>query len=170
MSDAVVVGGRLVGLVAAWLLAERDLDVTLVEAGAPGAPDRVHGQVLPPRAELRGLWAESLRLYDRLAEHGDFGWDVEPVGALVPAWTEAEAAAQAGREGEVLDPAAVLEREPGLAPCAGGLWVAEGRGVRPDLVIDALVRVVRHSGVRLRAGVSAEGVSRTPRPVAGAPG
>ncbi|MGX7826455.1 NAD(P)/FAD-dependent oxidoreductase [Actinokineospora sp. 24-640] len=162
MSEAVVVGGGLVGLAAAWALAERGLDVELIDAGGPGASDRAQGQVVPPRFAPRALWSDSLRFYDRLAGLGEFEWDGIAVGSLELAGTAAELAelAEQGR-GQVLDAQGVAEREPGLAPTAGGLLVDEGRRLRPDLVVATLNRVVRHAGVRVRAGLRATALERT---------
>src|SRR6185437_3118543 len=62
MPDVVVIGGGVVGTMAAWRLAQAGAEVTLLERGAlaSGATSKSQGLVLPPdHAELVPLWQES---------------------------------------------------------------------------------------------------------------
>src|SRR6187551_491175 len=88
MPDVVVIGGGVVGTMAAWQLAEAGAEVTLFERGAlaSGATSRSQGLVLPPdHAALVRLWQESIAMYTRLHDAGaEFCFDRdEPIGTLL---------------------------------------------------------------------------------------
>jgi len=154
-----VVGAGVVGLSVAWQLATRGVAVTVWDAGHPGggASGRAHGQVVPPAAALVPLWRESLRLYQELAEMGEFGWDRRPIGTLVLAWTPDELDLLGGRDGtgdgRRLDGAAVRELEPAVSQdVVGGLALPEGRRIDPTLVVATLALAARRAGASLRTG------------------
>ena len=86
MPDVVVIGGGVVGTMAAWQLAEAGAEVTLLERGAlaSGATSKSQGLVLPPdHAELVPLWRESIAMYARLHDAGaEFCFDRDGFKAI----------------------------------------------------------------------------------------
>jgi sarcosine oxidase subunit beta len=161
MPDVVVIGGGVVGTMAAWHLAAAGAEVTLFERGAlaSGATGRSQGLVLPPdHAELVPLWRESMAAYARLAdEHPvDFGLDREPIGTLLLATHEGQLAALEGAPvpGERLDATAVAAAEPALAGgMAGGLLIAEGRRTDPGALAAAAAAAATAAGAVIRTHV-----------------
>src|SRR5690348_12756937 len=162
MTDAIVVGGGIVGACTAWQLAERGADVLLLERGrlAGGATCRSQGLLLDPdHAAMRPLFEESNRLYDDLAERSgiDVSLDREPVGTLFVATDDAQLEQLASGEfghGELLDRAGVLEAEPALAPTvSGGLRLPGGRRSDPSALTAAAAEMARRAGAEVRTGV-----------------
>ncbi|HEU4399895.1 MAG TPA: FAD-binding oxidoreductase [Actinomycetota bacterium] len=158
-SDVVVVGGGVVGCACALALADRGLDVVLLErAGlAAGASGRNRGLLLPhpdPGSEL--LYREGVAGYRRLAEQGEVPIDLRPTALLVVAaddagLAEAERLAAAlagfGHAGEMLDPGMLVKLEPCLAPdLAGGYRQDEGWEVDPAAATLAFAAAARRAG------------------------
>jgi D-hydroxyproline dehydrogenase subunit beta len=160
MPDVIVIGGGVVGTMAAWHLADAGADVTLLERGAigSGATGRSQGLVLPPdHAELVPLWQESLACYARLCdEHGaDFGFDRDPIGTLLLATDQRQMTSlrAAPVAGELLDAAGVAAAEPALAAAAGGLLLEEGRRTAPAALAAAAAAAAAAGGARIRTHV-----------------
>jgi glycine oxidase len=172
-SDAVVVGGGIVGLAVAYFLARAGVGVTLVERGAVGREaswaaagylSYQGGSNTPgPRLDLTRT---SFEMYE--------GW-VREIGELTPADTgfwrcglleialsEAEAVEARARAAwqraagfavEWLDERAVRGREPGLSaelPVHGALLFPAVAQVRPPRMLKALAEATRRRGVEIR--------------------
>jgi glycine/D-amino acid oxidase-like deaminating enzyme len=165
--EVAVVGGGIIGLSVAWLLAEAGAPVTLFEAGelGQGASGAAHGQLVPPSPVLRPLWRRSLDLYRRLAATADLGWDDRPVGTLVLATGTEDVptllAREAAGDGQVLAPARLRALEPALTgTVAAGLLLPEGRRIEPAAVTAAIAAAARDSGARLLTGTPVAGLER----------
>jgi sarcosine oxidase subunit beta len=161
MPDVVVIGGGVVGTMAAWQLAEAGAEVTLLERGAlaSGATSRSQGLVLPPdHAELVPLWRESVAMYARLHDGGaEFCFDRdEPIGTLLLARHEGQLPGLAGAPvpGEALDGAGVAAAEPALAGgMAGGLRIEEGRRTDPGALAAVAAEAAARAGAHVRTHV-----------------
>ena len=161
MPDLVVIGGGVVGTMAAWQLAEAGAEVTLLERGAlaSGATSRSQGLVLPPdHAELVPLWRESIAMYARLHDAGaEFCFDREaPIGTLLLARHEGQLSGLAGAPvaGEMLDGAGVAAAEPALVDgMAGGLLIEEGRRTDPGALAAAAAEAAAKAGADVRTHV-----------------
>jgi D-hydroxyproline dehydrogenase subunit beta len=161
MPDVVVIGGGVVGTMAAWQLAEAGAEVTLLEraALASGATSKSQGLVLPPdHGELVPLWRESIAMYRRLHDAGaEFCFDRDaPIGTLLLARHEGQLAglAAAPVEGEMLDEAGVAAAEPSLAAgMAGGLRIEEGRRTDPGALAASAAQAAAKAGADVRTHV-----------------
>ena len=161
MPDLVVIGGGVVGTMAAWQLAEAGAEVTLLERGAlaSGATSKSQGLVLPPdHAELVPLWRESIAMYARLHDAGaEFCFDREaPIGTLLLARHEGQLSGLAGAPvaGEMLDGAGVAAAEPALVDgMAGGLLIEEGRRTDPGALAAAAAEAAAKAGADVRTHV-----------------
>ncbi len=161
MPDVVVIGGGVVGTMAAWQLAEAGAEVTLLERGAlaSGATSKSQGLVLPPdHAELVPLWQESIAMYARLHDDGaEFCFDREtPIGTLLLARHAGQLSglAAAPVAGEMLDGAGVAAAEPALVGgMAGGLLVEEGRRTDPGALAAAGAEAAVTAGADVRTHV-----------------
>ncbi len=161
MPDVVVIGGGVVGTMAAWQLAGAGAEVTLLERGAlaSGATSKSQGLVLPPdHAELVPLWRESVAMYARLHDAGaEFCFDRdEPIGTLLLARHEGQLRGLAGAPvpGETLDGAGVAAAEPALAGgMAGGLRIEEGRRTDPGALAAAAAEAAGRAGAQVRTHV-----------------
>jgi D-hydroxyproline dehydrogenase subunit beta len=161
MPDVVVIGGGVVGTMAAWQLAAAGADVTLLERGAlaSGATSKSQGLVLPPdHAELVPLWRESLAMYARLHDAGaEFCFDRKtPIGTLLLARHEGQLAGlgAAPVAGEMLDAAGVAAAEPALAgEMAGGLLIEEGRRTDPGALAASAAEAAARAGADVRTHV-----------------
>jgi D-hydroxyproline dehydrogenase subunit beta len=161
MPDVVVIGGGVVGTMAAWQLAEAGAEVTLLERGAlaSGATSRSQGLVLPPdHAELVPLWQESIAMYARLHDAGaEFCFDREaPIGTLLLARHEGQLPGLEGAPvaGEMLDGAGVAAAEPALADAmAGGLLIEEGRRTDPGALAASAAEAAARAGADVRTHV-----------------
>ena len=143
-----MIGGGVVGCAVARLLAHHDLSVALVEAG----PDIGAGTSKANTAILHtGFDATPGSMESRLVARGyallreyapRVGISIEPVGALLVAWDDeqaaalealaAKAAANGYTRAEVVDAATVYEREPNLGPGAtGGMVVPDEHIIDP---------------------------------------
>ncbi|MFJ9752871.1 NAD(P)/FAD-dependent oxidoreductase [Streptomyces chartreusis] len=161
MSDLAVIGAGVVGLSAAWLLAEADVAVTVLDSGAAGSgvSRRAHGEIVPPAPAVQPLWRESLLMYERLAGHGEFEWDATPVGTAVVADHGAEelllARADAAPDAHRVDGAGLAAVEPAIASSsAGAVLLAEGRRLHPQRAVAILARCARNAGATVRGGVT----------------
>jgi len=161
MPDVVVIGGGVVGTMAAWQLAVAGAEVTLLERGAlaSGATSKSQGLVLPPdHAELVPLWQESIAMYGRLHDDGaEFCFDRdEPIGTLLLARHPGQLSALAGAPvaGYILDGDGVAEAEPALAEgMAGGLLIAEGRRTDPGALAASAAEAAAQAGADVRTHV-----------------
>ena len=161
MPDVVVIGGGVVGTMAAWKLAEAGAEVTLLERGAlaSGATSKSQGLVLPPdHAELVPLWQESIAMYARLHDDGaEFCFDRdEPIGTLLLARHAGQLPGLAGAPvaGYMLDGGDVAAAEPSLAGgMAGGLLIAEGRRTDPGALAASAAEAAAKAGAAIRTHV-----------------
>jgi D-hydroxyproline dehydrogenase subunit beta len=161
MPDVVVIGGGVVGTMAAWQLAEAGAEVALLERGAlaSGATSKSQGLVLPPdHAELVPLWRESIAMYARLHDAGaEFCFDREaPIGTLLLARHEGQLSGLAGAPvaGDMLDGAGVAAAEPALVDgMAGGLLIEEGRRTDPGALAAAAAEAAAKAGADVRTHV-----------------
>ncbi|MCP2330644.1 NAD(P)/FAD-dependent oxidoreductase [Actinoalloteichus caeruleus] len=145
MTEAVVVGGGVVGLSAARALARAGLSVTLRTAAGigDGASAAAHGQLVPPAAPLTGLWKASLTAYDEVSPG-------TTTGRLVLAETATEAAALLDGPGTVLAGPELAALEPALAPgVRAALHQPEARRIDPREVTRALHAELVALGVRV---------------------
>lgn len=163
-ADVVVVGGGIVGCACALALADRGLEVVVLErAGlAAGASGRNRGLLLPhPDPGSEPLYREGVAGYRRLAEEGGgIPFDLRPTALLLVAGDEAglaeadrlaEALAGFGHAVEPLDPAMLAKLEPCLAPdLAGGFRQDEGWEVDPTAATLAFAAAARRAGAVFR--------------------
>ncbi|MFK0160778.1 NAD(P)/FAD-dependent oxidoreductase [Streptomyces sp. NPDC090493] len=188
-ADVVVVGSGVVGLTAAWLLALRDAEVTVLDAAAPGsgASHAAQGELVPPSAELETCFLRSLGLYARLAAQSGMPWDDEPVGTLLLTAprepdspdspdSPADPAAPAGPDGgagpaaarsvagsEAVPRGELAALEPAVGPdVRSARLLAEGRRIEPAAVLDALVCAGRKAGVVSRSGLGPVSLRQSP--------
>lgn len=169
-ADVVVVGAGVIGLACAWRLAERGLEVLVLERERPGAgASDVAAGMLAPVAEatwgeegLLELALESHRLWPRFAselaaaagdEVGFLG-----LGALHVALDRDEAAELRRRfelmsaldlPAEWLRASACRELEPGLGRLAGGVLAPHEAAVDPRALVAALASALRAAGGRI---------------------
>lgn len=186
-ADIVVIGGGVVGLMTARLLAREGADVLLVEAGDLGAEasganaGSIHLQIQYPEFVAYGEdWARAYRpclrflkqsLGQWMALEDDLGAElgVALTGGVIVARTEAQMErirakarieAEAGIETEILDAAALRDRAPYLAADAigGGFCAMEGKA-NPLLVTPALAEAARRAGSVLRTHTRVTGIT-----------
>jgi glycine oxidase len=174
MTDAIVVGGGVIGLLSAWRLALAGLTVALFDKGQPGAEASGAALgVLSPQAgehspEWLALARASLALFPALAEElrEASGVDIElhDEGLLYAALTddewlelrgEAQAQNAAGVPATVLSADEARRREPALhhAPdLRGALHFTDAKQVDNVRLCSALALACARAGVTLRAG------------------
>lgn len=179
-SDVVIVGGGTIGCAAAWLLARRGVDVTVVERGTPGREAAwAAGGMLSPLAEADGPGAFldlSLSSFERfpgfveaLREASDLDVEYRTSGKLEVALDDSEAERQAARfawqreqgfETERLDGDEARRLEPSLSPA-----VRSALRIAPDHRVDnrrfgrALWTAAGHAGASFRLGLPAARVA-----------
>jgi glycine oxidase len=182
MTEAVVIGGGVMGLAAARELRRRGRTVTLLERAQPGraaswASAGIIGATLKTESEsthhVRRL---SRELWPAFAEavQAESGLDPEyrETGCIHLAGDDAEMSwleqiAQHDSAAQLLDARALREVEPGLSPdLRGGLLVAGGN-VEPRRLCRALETAARRAGVRIRSGVEVHAITTTGRRVMG---
>jgi D-hydroxyproline dehydrogenase subunit beta len=177
-SDVVVIGGGIIGASAAALLAEAGADVTLVEerALAAGASGRNSGSLQHPFHPVLGrLHALTLDMYRELAQmDATFALGAEPAGLVLVTDDETALRARAASlaavpelAAEILDPAALRHREPGVRDGLWGLALHTGYPVVPAAATMAYARRAEHAGAHIVVGAAARPVIRAGR-VAGA--
>jgi glycine/D-amino acid oxidase-like deaminating enzyme len=167
-ADVAVIGGGIIGCVAAAIMADRGARVILVERTAigAGASGRNLGAIQHPfDAELAPLYRESLDRYRALADGGDAGFAIgaAPAGLLLLNRDPEAARRQAARLTAALpelDPwfvhaDAVSELEPSLVPGLAAVRLATGFPVPPAAVTAAWARLAESRGARLLIGSSA---------------
>ncbi|HZT91862.1 MAG TPA: FAD-dependent oxidoreductase [Gaiellaceae bacterium] len=167
--DAVIVGGGVIGLSAAWRASQRGLRVRVLERAAPGAgASRAAAGVLAPDPQTPGFTALARASAERWRafahELGDVGY--ERCGSLVLRFGGDDVAFA----GEPLTAAQVRRLEPGVAAdCTGGVLLREDAQVDPRRVVAALasllgdavavgadVAAVDEGGATLRDGTRVE--------------
>jgi glycine oxidase len=178
----VIVGGGIVGSLAALRLADAGADVLVLERGAPGSEaSSAAAGILAAQAEATGTGAlldlalESREMHAALAEElrGRTGVDVgfERHGILDAARTERESEALAARAAwqrerslpvETLDTRALRQREPSLsAGFVRALMFPDDAAVDPARLMAAIAQASARAGVRFRTGVTARKVTMT---------
>ena len=165
-----VVGGGIIGVSVAALLAEEGYGVALYEATeiAAAASGRNSGSIQHPfDPHLAELHRESLELYRALSD-SDLGFRLptEPAGLLVistehAAVVDAAAAIRAEApdlEPQVVDEAALESLEPALAAGLSAVRLATGRPVAPATATRAMAERARRSGTEFHVGDGVESV------------
>ena len=176
-ADIVIIGGGIVGLMTARLLALEGADVMLLEAGDLGAEasganaGSIHLQIQCPEFAAYGEdWARAYRpcldflkrsqaLWTDLPEQLGADLGVRLAGGIIAARTDAQMdlisakaaiEAEAGVETEILDRDDLLKRAPYLSPevVGGGHCRLEGKA-DPLQVMPALARAAVRAGARI---------------------
>src|SRR5919106_978130 len=165
--DVVVIGGGIIGCTAAAELAAAGARVTLIEESAigAGASGRNLGALQHPfDDDLLGLHMKTLAIYRDLAAESDgFSVPIDPAGLLLLQTDPAAARPQAERLGRAfgdlaptaLDPTAVHELEPALAPGPAGVLLATGYPIPPAAATDAMAARARRLGAEILTGSGA---------------
>ncbi len=161
-ADVAVVGGGIVGCALAAFLAEAGASVLLFERDVVGAAASGRNSGIlqhPMEAALVPLFAESLRHYRELADHGLTLPD-EPHGVLMLAESEAELAGELAAlrsafgelraEGLAAGEPAALE--PAVAPSLAGVRLHTGYPVGPAAATAAFAARATAAGARLVTG------------------
>jgi len=172
--DAIVVGAGAIGLACAWRVAQRGLEVCVVERHRPGAgASSVAAGMLAPVGEvswgqerLLALNLASARLYPdfalQLAAASGRTVPYRRCGGLEVALDRDEAAelhrrfelhVSLGLDSEWLTPAQCRRLEPSLAPQVGpGLHAPHEAEVDPRALVSALAGACERAGVRTICG------------------
>lgn len=169
--DAIVIGGGVAGCACAAAVAGRGLSVLLLERDrlASGASGRNQGGLLPnPHPAICGLYQEAIDFYKQVAAETRVSFQLRPhgyllVGAdkqgLATAVRHAGALAATGHAIERLDPAALRELEPGLAPdLAGGARIEGAHAFHPVLATVAMAEYARARGAQIRTLTTVRGL------------
>jgi len=182
--DVIVVGGGVIGLAAAWRMAQRDLRVVVLERGEPGGgTSSIAAGMVAPIAEadpgeeaLLRLGISSAQAYPR------FVADVEAASGLDAGYLRCGTLAVArdrdeaeelehqlairerlGLDVKPLRPSQARALEPALAPTLRkALQFPEDHAIDPRCLTAALAQAVTAAGAQLRAhtGVSAVEIAR----------
>jgi glycine oxidase len=171
MSDVVIIGGGVIGLLAAYELRGRGLEVLLLERDQPGRQaswasagilsKTVRGSTDP----VESLRAASAPLYPGLVAslREETGMDVQYVmnGVVVPARNSDEAAViraetqkmlERGSPVELVEGAALREAEPALSPHIPVARLEPGGNVDNRRLCQALELACRRRGVDIQTG------------------
>jgi glycine oxidase len=170
--DVIVVGGGVIGLAAAWRMAQRDVRVVVLERDEPGGgTSNVAAGMLAPIAEADPAEEPLLRLGIASAQaYPEFIAELEAVaghdagylrcGTLIVARDRDEAEVldhqqavrrRFGLSVERLRPSQARELEPALAPTLRtALEFADDHAIDPRRECAALAEAVRRSGAELR--------------------
>ena len=166
--DIVVIGGGIIGCTAAAELAAAGMRVTLVEATAigAGASGRNLGALQHPFDEvLLPLHIATIDIYRELAAGSDdFHVPPEPAGLLLLQPDPAASRRQADRlrgafpdlAPAALDPGAMRELEPSLAPGPAGVLLATGYPIPPAAATSAMAERARRRGATIIVGIAAQ--------------
>ncbi len=170
--DVIVIGGGVAGCACAAAIAGRGLSVLLLErnALASGASGRNQGGLLPnPHPAICGTYQEAIDFYKQVAAETRMPFQLRPhgyllVGAdragLATAVRHAGALAATGHAIERLDPAALVELEPGLAPdLAGGVRIEGAHAFHPVLATAAMAEYARARGAVVRTNTTVRGLA-----------
>lgn len=177
-SDIVIIGGGVIGLSAAWRLAQRGARITVLDARHAGRASWAAAGMLAPLAEtgapgpLVDLGLESLRAYPGFlaALREETGNDVALVGPgmLRMAVTDEQEHAlcrslswqkERNLPLEWLDGPAVRRLEPGVSPAVqAALLSPHEKHVNPRKLLEALVQACLRRRVSLLADTPATGV------------
>ena len=161
-SDVVVVGGGIVGCACALALADRGVEVVVLErAGlAAGASGRNRGLLLPhPDPVADGQYREGVAGYRRLAEQAPVPFGPRPTALLAVAADHAGLAQVRRLAGELdalghavepLEAGTLAELEPCLAPDLAGGIRYEGWEVDPTAATLAFAAAARRAGAVVR--------------------
>jgi len=163
-----IVGGGILGLASAYYLAERGVDVIVLEKGTlgGGSTGRANGGI---RAQFTSavsvdLSMESIAVWERFEEDFHTDIDYRRPGYLFLARTDDTAARfrehvalqnDHGVESEFLDPDMAAERCPGLRREAfvGATYCSTDGFADPHLGLQGFARAARAAGADIRTGV-----------------
>jgi glycine oxidase len=187
--DAVVVGGGVIGLAAAWRAAQRGLSVLVVERGEPGSgASGVAAGMLAPVTEaefgeqsLLALNLEGAAMWPgfaaELAERSGLDTGFRASGALVAAADRDDGEElrrlhrfqlSLGLESEWLGSREARKLEPRLSPrVSGAILAPQEAHVEPRAVVRALCTALEHEGGELLAGTEVEAIAPGSVTVAG---
>ncbi|WP_237153803.1 NAD(P)/FAD-dependent oxidoreductase [Oryzibacter oryziterrae] len=171
-ADVVIIGGGIIGTSAALFLAERGVDVVLVEKGhiAGEQSSRNWGWCRQARRESRefGLIRESLKLWKTMDERvgGDTGF--KTTGIFFAARDESTVtsfrdwvrnAADAGIESEMIERTAIDRLFPGdRNPAPIGLYCASDGRAEPQKAAPAIAVGARKAGAKIFTDCAARGI------------
>ncbi|WP_181708597.1 NAD(P)/FAD-dependent oxidoreductase [Chthonobacter rhizosphaerae] len=180
-ADVVVVGGGIVGVATTLALAERGVDVLLLEKGviAGEQSSRNWGWIRVMGRDLREvpLMLEAQRLWDALAPRLDTDIGYRRTGILYVSATEREvanrdawvaAARPFGVTSRQIGADAALALMPGLAlRPLGALHTPSDARAEPQKAAPALARLARGLGARIVTGCAVRGFDRSAGRIAG---
>ncbi len=180
MHDCIIIGAGVAGLGLGWQLADRGVDVLVLERDRAGAgASRAAAGMLAPTAELEfqeiellELGRASLEMYpefvDELETASGMDLDYRTEGTLVVAGDRDEGEAldriynyqrRLGLDVEKLSTEAVREREPALTPdLHRALACPSDHQIDPEQLIDALVEALDRAGGMLRESCAVQKV------------
>jgi glycine/D-amino acid oxidase-like deaminating enzyme len=174
-ADVVVIGGGIIGTVAAYELAIRGHSVALLEKGRIAGEQssrnwgwcRVHGRAIPALP----LATASLRLWGGMDREIGRPTGFRQSGVMTVLQTEAdraywehwlEEARPYQLDGRMLSGAEVAERLPGRSsPGLGGMWSAMDGRAEPARAAPAIAAAARERGATLHQGCAARGLETT---------
>lgn len=179
--DVVVVGGGVMGVMAAWHMADRGLRVALCEKGRIAGEQSsrnwgwIRQQGRDP-AELP-IMTESLRIWQRLAQDLGGRLGFRQTGVLYLARTPAEMAgfeawmdhARAqGLDTQLQSEGQLVRRLTGMAaPWVGGLYTASDARAEPWIAVPLLAEAAAARGVAIREGCAVRALDLAGGRVAG---
>jgi glycine oxidase len=174
MTDCIIIGGGLIGMLTARELAAGGAAVTVLDRGRTGGEASwAGGGILSPLYPWRyadpvselAAWSQARypELAGELAEESGIDPQWTRSGLLMLGVEDADLAqAWAGRWGATLEPldgSAVAACEPALSgSLAEGLWMPDVAQVRNPRLVQALRGSLERRGVRLREGVDVTGL------------
>jgi glycine oxidase len=180
MADVVIIGGGVIGLSAAFELAESGLSVQVLEQGTPGREASWAGAgILPPgnpdvatgpepllRGHSHRLWPDwAARLTERCGIATDFvrcgGLEVRLADSPTALDEEIGVWKREGVAAERLPTAALRDRHSSLSPdIAAAYWLPECGQVRNPRLLKALIAACLSRGVTLSSGRPVIGFER----------